>query len=70
MAILYGQEISLETPLSGDFYSFFRETSAEAWFICQVIFMSHSDLGIKYVLLSQTGFLAEYFLMRFNEDIE
>lgn len=32
--------------------------------------MFQSDLGIKYVLLSQMGFLGEYFLMRFNEDIE
>lgn len=32
--------------------------------------MSHSDLGMKYILLSQMGFLGEYFLMRFNEDIE
>lgn len=32
--------------------------------------MFHNDLGIKYMLLSQTGFLGEYFLMRFNGDIE
>jgi len=48
----------------------FLETSSEPWFICHIIVIFHSGLGIKYILLPQMGFLGEYFLMRFNGDIE
>lgn len=60
----------LRNTIIWGFLLFFFFFEKPAWFICQIIFMSHSDLGMKYILLSQMGFLGEYFLMRFNEDIE